>query len=267
MMDLTTQLNEHRSRKRKILSIFLTAGFPTVESTVAIAAAIERGGADILELGIPFSDPLADGPAIQRSSQIALQNGITIPIILRLVRDIRRAVKIPIVLMGYANPIYRYGMDRFLGDARSAGVDGMIIADLPLEESTEYRAAAGTSDIAPIFLASPTTSDQRLKQLDDASRGFLYCISVTGVTGTSGTPIAQTEEYLSRARAIVRKNPLLVGFGISTPDTARRFARICDGVVIGSALISAIQSSPQQSAAEKAFAFTSEIRSSLTYVN
>lgn len=221
----------------KALALYMMAGYPERESTVPLACALAEAGADIIELGIPFSDPIADGPVIQACSERALRNGITVGRVLAAVEEIRRSVSIPLVLMGYANPVYRFGMDRFLSTAHGCGVDGLIVPDLPVEESGEYRTLAERAGIAAIFLASPVTPDARLRRLDEASRGFLYCVSVTGVTGERKDAAAQAADFLRRARSIVKRNPLLVGFGIATPDDARSAGKQSDGVIIGSALM------------------------------
>ena len=266
-MHIVEKLNELRNKKRKILSLFITAGYPTLESTVPLAVSLAHAGADIVEIGIPFSDPIADGPTIQKSSQIALQNGITTRITFEIAREIRRRSDIPLILMGYANSIYTFGLGNFLGTCKEIGVDGIIIPDLPLEESKEYRTVAKQNNIATIFLAAPTTPMDRLTQLDKASTGFLYCVSVTGVTGERQSISEQSERFLVQARAYVRNNPMLVGFGISTPEDARRISRLSDGVIIGSALLTLLHASSNNHAIENAAAFTKELRQALDAPN
>ncbi|MEW6512064.1 MAG: tryptophan synthase subunit alpha [Bacteroidota bacterium] len=217
----------------KALALFLTAGFPEKESAVELVPQLAEAGADIVELGMPFSDPLADGPVIQASSTAALKNGMTVGLLLEQVRAIRLKSDVPIVLMGYLNPIMRYGSARFFKDAEASGVDGLILPELPLEESGRFGSYA--NGIARILLVTPTTPPERIRAIDAASSGFVYCVATTGVTGDSGKR-AQTE-YLARVKANATKNPVLVGFGISTPDDARRAAEQADGVIIGSALI------------------------------
>jgi tryptophan synthase alpha chain len=235
MNRLTTALSTNRARKKKALALFLTAGYPEADSTPALVRALEGAGADIIEIGMPFSDPLADGPVIQESSTIALKNGVTIPGILDAVRSIRRTSEVPLVLMGYINPILSYGAGRFFRDAAAAGVDGMVLPELTLEESAMFKHEIAMSGLSQILLVAPTTPDDRVMAIDAASTGFLYCVSTTGVTGSArkGAP----DEYLSRVRRCARTNPLLVGFGISTADAARHAAELSDGVIIGSALI------------------------------
>lgn len=256
-------MNLNKLGNRKALSLFVTAGYPTIESTVPLVVALANAGADVIELGVPFSDPIADGPTIQVSSEIALRNGVTLQKTLELAKKIRKQSDVPLVLMGYANPVYAYGLEKFLATCSNIGIDGTIIADLPLEESEEYRTFASKHNIATIFLAAPTTSNERLTELDNASTGFLYCVSVTGVTGERQELAKQSEEFLQRARAVVKKNPLLVGFGIATPDDARNVAKLSDGIIIGSALIKLIQNSSQDHFIEKAEEFVKLIRKAL----
>lgn len=247
----------------KFLSMFITAGYPTVDTTVALVTAMAEAGADLVELGIPFSDPIADGPTIQYSSEIALQNGVTVGTTLAISKEIRRQSGIPLILMGYANPVYAYGMERFLSDCKDAGVDGTIIADLPVEESEEYRTVAARNNIATVFLATPTTPPKRLFQLDAASTGFLYFVAVTGVTGSEQTRSAEMETLLKQARTHIRKNPMLVGFGIATSEDAKRAAGLSDGVIVGSALIRTIQTSQNGDVVDSARTFTRVMRKAL----
>jgi len=248
---------------RKALSLVGTAGYPTIESTGPLVVALANAGADVIELGIPFSDPIADGPTIQMSSELALRNGVTLQKTLNMAREIRKQSSIPLVLMGYANPIYTFGLSRFLDSCTNIGIDGVIIPDLALEESDEYRRLAQEKNIATIFLAAPTTPDERLVQLDNASTGFLYCVSITGVTGERQGLAKQSEEFLQRARKVVKKNPLLVGFGISTPDDACNVARLSDGVIIGSALIKLMQNSSENHLIENVTEFVKSMRKAL----
>ena len=229
------KLVELKSKKKKALVFFLTAGFPAFDSTPGIAASLEQGGADIIEIGMPFSDPLADGPAIQKSSDIAIKNGVTLATTLDSVRSIRAKSGIPIVLMGYLNPILRYGEAEFFPEASKAGVDGIILPELPFEEVPRFKSHIIGSCLSQILLVTPTTSEDRMRRIDDASSGFLYCVSTTGVTGSKHQ--SNIPGYLETVRKNARKNPLLVGFGISTPEDAATIARSADGVIIGSALI------------------------------
>jgi tryptophan synthase alpha chain len=252
-----------RDSGRKILSFFITAGYPHPDDTVAIVRSLADGGADLVELGIPFSDPIADGPVIQAASEQALKHGGSLVRTLELAAEIRKSVAIPIVLMGYANPIVHFGMADFFSACASIGIDGTIIPDMPLEESGGYRELAAACGIAPVFMAAPTSSDERLAMLDRASQGFLYCVSVTGVTGARDGLAQQATGFLRRARGIVTCNPLLVGFGIATPDDAAMLSRFGDGVIVGSSLLRHIGSSPRGAAAQEAGRFAQSFRAAL----
>jgi tryptophan synthase alpha chain len=220
-------------KKEKGLALFVTAGYPSRDSTPGIISALEEGGADFVEIGIPFSDPLADGPVIQESSARAIANGVTLKTIMEDIREIRRTSEIPIVLMGYLNPILRYGSENFFRDAAEAGADGMVFPELPLEEFAEWDPMLRKNDLAGILLVAPTSGTERIRAIDRASEGFLYCVSTTGVTGGSGL---ESAPYLPEIRKIATKNRLMVGFGISTPEDGMKMARHADGVIVGSAL-------------------------------
>ncbi len=263
MNNLQNTIRQTQRANKKALSLFVTAGFPTLETTVSLVLALAKAGADVIELGIPFSDPVADGPVIQASSEIALRNGATLTKTLEMARQIREQSQIPLVLMGYANPILAFGMDKFLSTCEQIGINGCIIPDLPLEESTEYRTKALQHGISTIFLATPTTSTERLKQLDEISTGFLYCVSITGVTGERTQISEQSKDFLQRARETVKKNPLFVGFGISTPEYAKEISQYADGIIIGSALVKILQNSPPLNAIEEAVKFVLSVRKAL----
>lgn len=235
MNRLETRIRARKEQGSKTLAMFLTAGYPKKGDTVDIALALERGGVDVIELGMPFSDPLADGPVIQQSSAVALKNGVTLSSIITDVAHLRRRSQIPIVLMGYLNPILHYGEEEFFDNAAKAGVDGIILPEVPLEEHDRFSWYLEKYDLAGILLVTPTTTPERIELIDARSRGFLYCVSSTGVTGKKGS--TTPSEYLSRVRQHARKNALLVGFGISTPEDAKSYARSADGVIVGSALI------------------------------
>jgi tryptophan synthase alpha chain len=224
-----------RKERKKALVYFVTAGYPELGSTAGVAEALEDGGADMIEIGMPFSDPLADGPVIQHSSTVAIQNGITMERVFEIVQTIRSRSSIPLILMGYLNPIMRYGVDRFFSEAAHGGVDGIILPELPLEEVYRFHDQFRNNNLAQILLVTPTTSQERISQIDAAACGFLYCVSTSGVTGTSRT--TDVKSYLKRVREHTSKNALLVGFGISTPDDAAAVASVSDGVIIGSALM------------------------------
>jgi len=235
---ITAKLTQLKKKNEKALVIFLTAGYPKLDSTVPLVLEIVQNGADIVELGMPFSDPLADGPVIQASSQQAIKNGITLDRILNQVKEIRKHTEIPLVLMGYLTPIIHYGKEKFIADATQAGVDGIILPEVPLEESDRFVSLTRKYHLADILLVSPATSDKRIREIDKISSGFLYCVSTTGVTGRSS--IGNITSYVKRVKHNAQKNPVLVGFGIKTPSDARRISQNADGVIVGSALIQKI---------------------------
>ena len=225
------------------LVTFLTANDPDFDTSLAIVKALPKAGADIIELGMPFTDPMADGPAVQASSQRALKSGATMKKTLSLVREFRAGDQdTPLILMGYYNPIYIYGVDKFLADAKAAGIDGLIVVDLPPEEDNELCIPALKAGIAFIRLATPTTDDKRLPAVLKNTSGFVYYVSITGITG-SATPNANR---VSSAVARIKRHtklPVAVGFGIRTADDARAIAAGADAVVVGSALVEAIRTS------------------------
>lgn len=224
-------------------TFFVTAGYPEIGSTPELVLTLERSGADMIELGMPFSDPLADGPTIQLASETAIANGTTIAGIFGMVKEIRAASEIPLVLMGYVNPVMRYGLARFFRDAAEAGADGVILPDVPLEEAAAFKAACMANGLDLIQLVAPTTPDARMRAVDEASSGFVYCVSVTGVTGArDGADVAASVEgFKDRVKANIRKNPVQVGFGIRSHEDAKRMVSGFQGVIIGSALIDAIR--------------------------
>jgi tryptophan synthase alpha chain len=248
---LQRRFGEVRARSGRALAFFYTAGYPGLDSTVEVGKALAAGGADILELGMPFSDPLADGPVIQKSSEVALRNGLTLKRLMEDVRRLRQEVELPIVLMGYVNPILRYGADRFFGDAAAAGVDGLILPELPIEEAGRFAGELRSAGLAQILLVTPTTPPGRLEQIDSLASGFVYCVSMTGVTG--GLVMGKVGEYLGSVRKRVTRNPMMVGFGISAPAQAAEMALQADGVIIGSALIRKLEALLPRSAPHSSF--------------
>ena len=225
-----------RGRKEKALIVYLTAGDPSLPLTKELILGLENAGVDILEIGVPFSDPTADGPVIQAASQRALKVGTTLQGVLDLVYDVRRASLIPIVLFGYYNPIFAYGAKNFAQAAKKAGVDGVLVVDLPPEEAQELRAHTDVADIDFISLIAPTTPKIRLRQIAATATGFLYYISITGVTGTAAPRIEDIKREVSKIRKVT-KLPLAVGFGITNSKQAQEIAGIADGIVIGSAVV------------------------------
>lgn len=229
---------------RKGFVAFLTAGDPSLDRTVELALELDAAGADVLELGVPFSDPLADGPVIQRASERALARGVTLERVLDAVRRIRRRSQLPLVLFSYFNPLFRYGLDRLTRTAREAGVDGVLVTDLPPEEASEWLAPMRAAELDTIFLAAPTSPDERLRRVADASRGFVYAVSRTGVTG-------ERDALSDDARPLVRRlkqltgEPVALGFGIASPEQVKAAAEVADAVVVGSALVRFLEEHPQ----------------------
>ncbi|MDD5171169.1 MAG: tryptophan synthase subunit alpha [Syntrophales bacterium] len=232
--------NRLQDHDEKALVVYLTAGDPDLPTTEALIKALAADGVDILEIGVPFSDPTADGPIIQAASRRALQNGVTLAKILDMIERVRETSEIPIVLFGYYNPVFIYGNEAFARRAKAAGVDGILVVDLPPEEAAELRTYTDRAGIDFISLIAPTTPDQRIRQITEKAGGFLYYISVTGVTGTA-TPLV---ENIRKAVTNIRKIgnlPLVVGFGISTPAQAAEISPYADGVVVGSAMVRLIE--------------------------
>jgi len=218
---------------------FLAAGDPDLSTTRRLVAAMAGAGADLVEIGIPFSDPIADGPTIQQANERALAAGTKVRDVLGMVADLRREIEIPMLLMGSYNPVYIYGVEDFCRAAAQAGADGLILPDLPPDEAEELTGPAEAAGLDTVFLVAPTSTDERLRLAGRASRGFVYVVSLTGVTGERDRVAADLAEFLVRARQHIRL-PLAVGFGISTPQMAREVGRQAEGVIIGSAIVKRI---------------------------
>ncbi len=229
-----------RADGHRALVAYLTAGDPSLDATGELLVAVQQAGADIIEIGVPFSDPTADGPTIQRASMRSLRNGTTLDAILDMVERLRPRLSIPLVLFGYFNPFMKYGVARFSDRARRAGVDGILVVDLPFEEAGELRRYTDRAGIDFINLISPVSAGARLQRVVKGASGFLYYISVTGVTGARDTLPGDMEERIAAIRNITDL-PVTVGFGIADPQTARRVGAVADGVVVGSALVSVIE--------------------------
>ena len=236
---IESKFRELEARRAKGLVVYLTAGDPTLEATAGLLAAVERGGADLIELGVPFSDPLADGPVIQRASERALRAGATLRRILESLPRWREGVHAPVILFSYYNPILRYGLENFARDAARAGADGALVVDLTPEEGEAYVAAMRAQKLDTVFLASPTSSGERLKRVAQLSSGFLYLISRTGVTGERSEIASTVGPLVERARRFTSL-PLAVGFGLSTPAQVREVQALADAAVVGSAVVRAI---------------------------
>jgi tryptophan synthase alpha chain len=222
------------------MGIFVTCGFPGKHDTLPLLYAIAAGGADFIELGMPFSDPLAEGGPIQHSSEVALLNGVSLKTVLETAREFTTNDDTPLLLMGYFNPIMQYGTSNFCRDARSSGVSGLIIPDLPPEEGAEFLNLAADHELDVVLLVAPNTTDIRLAAIDALASGFVYAVSVTGLTGSGLSSTATINEYLARARRVVVRNPLLVGFGIRNSADAVALLPNVDGFIVGSALITEI---------------------------
>jgi tryptophan synthase alpha chain len=237
MSRLRAHLQSLASRSEKALGLFITSGFPERDATPDLLRAIDRGCADFIELGMPFSDPLAEGLPIQRSSARALAAGITMKQTLAHAAAFTASSDTPLLLMGYGNPVMRYGISNFFRDARSSGVQGVILPDVLPDPDSPFFKAAVEHGVDTVCLVSPTTPTERLERIDALSSGFVYAVSVTGVTGTDTGDRDPILAYLRRARTSVRHNPLLVGFGIRTPEDVRAMVSEADGAIVGSALV------------------------------
>jgi tryptophan synthase alpha chain len=240
-----------RSEGRTVLAPYLAIGHPTPSATLDLIPAVEHAGADLMELGIPFSDPLADGPVIQRATQHALQQGITVAGCLATVRALRaKGVIMPLILMGYYNPLLAYGLERFCQEAASAGIDGLIVPDLPPEEGAPLEGHCAAKGLALVYLLAPTSTPERIRLVTSHTTGFLYYVSVTGITGPREALPPGLAGSIARVRTIIQEGNtdhrpyLAVGFGISTPQQAAAVGHLADGVVIGSALVKLVDSSP-----------------------
>jgi tryptophan synthase alpha chain len=227
-------------RQRKALIAYLTAGDPAPEKTPELVRALERGGADLIELGVPFSDPIADGPVIQRGAERALRAGTNVLKVLEIAREIRRSSEIPLLLFTYLNPVLKYGLEKLAGDAKDAGIDGCLLTDVSVEEAAPYVGAMRSAGLDTVFLAAPTSTPERLKLVAKYSTGFIYLVSRTGVTGEQASVSESVAPLVGSMRKLCDL-PLAVGFGISTPEQAREVASIADGVVVGSAFVRMIE--------------------------
>lgn len=239
MNQLEKTLSGLKKKGQKFLVPFITAGDPSLAVTTQLIKTIEASGAAALELGLPFSDPLADGPTIQASYQRALKKGVNLDGIFKMLKKLKGQVSIPLILMGYYNLIYHYGLNRFARTAKACGVSGIIIPDLPPEEAGDWLKVAKKSDLCPIFLVSPVSSKARIKMVARISRGFIYYVSLTGTTGARAKLPPDIAGYIKAIKRLTKK-PVCVGFGISKPAQVKALSRIADGVIVGSALVKLI---------------------------
>lgn len=242
---MSNRIIELFSRKGKnILSVYYTAGFPHLHDTVPILEALQEAGADVVELGIPFSDPVADGPTIQQSSEQALQNGMTVKLLFEQLSGIRKKIHIPILLMGYLNPVVQFGIENFCKKCQEHGIDGLIIPDMPMQVYLEeYKSLFDAHGLLNIFLITPQTAEQRIRQIDQVSEGFIYMVSSASVTGSTQGIQATQESYFRRIQAMQLKNPALIGFGISSRASFDKASQYANGAIIGSAFIKVLQES------------------------
>ena len=252
-----------RARGRKALIPYVVAGDPYLDATVDIMLAMATAGADVIELGVPFSDPMADGPVIQKAGERALARGIGMPQVLSIVRAFRaKNQSTPVVLMGYANPVERYGVERFVTDAGAAGVDGVLVVDYPPEECETFAATLRSNGLDPIFLLAPTSTEDRMKHVGRIATGYVYYVSLKGVTGAGHLDVAAVAAMVPRIKAFV-KLPVGVGFGIRDATTARAVADVSDAVVIGTALVQLLETCPRDTVAAAAGEFIAGIRAAL----
>lgn len=230
------------TQKQDILSVFYTAGFPNLEDTVSIAKALQDAGADMLEIGIPFSDPLADGPVIQHSSKKALENGMSLKVLFRQLEELRKEVSIPVLLMGYFNPVLQYGVEKFCADCERVGVDGLIIPDLPMAEYERfYQGLFEKHSLSNVFLVTPESSAERIRRIDTISKGFIYLLSSSATTGQSFEQAAEHTAYFERIRAMQLNNPILIGFGIATQSAFAQACKYANGAIVGSAFVKQLE--------------------------
>ena len=247
---MTTEQLSHRltqlfqRKKQNILSVYYTAGYPQLDDTVRIAEYLEQAGADMIEIGMPYSDPLADGPTIQQSGLQALNNGMTISVLFEQLQDIRSTVSLPLILMGYLNPALQYGLERFCEQCQRVGVDALIIPDLPMQEYLdEYKALFESYGLYNIFLISPQTSEERIRLIDEHSHGFIYVVSSASITGAKSGITDEQISYFKRIQEIHLQHPTLIGFGISSHKTFQIACQHAEGAIIGSAFIKALAES------------------------
>lgn len=237
------RINKLFQEKKYILSIYYTAGYPSLGDTVAIAEELERSGADLLEIGFPYSDPVADGPVIQASSKTALDGGMTLKLLFEQLKDLRKTVQIPVLLMGYVNPMLQYGVENFCKSCAEVGVDGCIVPDLPMTEYEEfYSEVFEENGLTNIFLVTPQTSTERIRKIDGLSNGFIYLLSSSATTGQNLQVSENTEAYFSRIAEMKLNNPTMIGFGISSKETFDKACQYANGAIIGSAFVKQLQS-------------------------
>lgn len=240
MNNRINKLFQHKTER--VLSVYFTAGYPELDDTVSIIEELVKNDVDLIEIGMPFSDPVADGPVIQHSSLVSLQNGMSIKKLFEQLKDIRETVDIPLILMGYLNPVLQYGVDAFCKKCNEIGIDGLIIPDLPMDVYQEqFKTVFEANNLQNIFLITPQTSDDRLKRIDEVSSGFIYMVSSNSTTGAKSSVSDFQREYFERVKNSGIKNPRLIGFGISNAETFRNACQYASGAIIGSAFVKALE--------------------------
>ena len=240
--NMNNRINQlFETKNENILSVYFTAGFPNLNDTVEIIQQLEQNGVDLIEIGIPFSDPTADGPIIQKSSEAALKNGMSLNLLFEQLKTIRESVNIPLILMGYFNPVYQFGVEQFCRKCSEIGIDGTILPDLPLDEfEAEYKTTFKENNLHNILLITPQTSDERIKQIDAASEGFIYMVSSSSTTGTGKKVEDFQQDYFERIQQMKLKNPCIIGFGISDRATFANACKYAEGAIIGSAFVKSL---------------------------
>lgn len=235
---MKNRINTALAQDKKLLSIYFTAGYPAINDTVQVIQDLEKSGVDMIEIGLPFSDPLADGPTIQDSSTVALKNGMTTKLLFEQLKDIRQSVHIPLIIMGYFNPMMQYGIEAFCAKCQEIGIDGLIIPDLPVAEYHDhYQETFEKYGLINVFLITPQTSDERIRFIDSVSNGFIYMVSSASTTGAKNTFGNEQQHYFERIKSLNLKNPQIVGFGISNSETFTQATKTTKGAIIGSAFI------------------------------
>ena len=234
--------NLFQEKRNNILSVFFTAGHPNLNDTLSIIKELEASGADMIEIGMPFSDPLADGPVIQKTSEQALKNGMSLNLLFEQLKDIRKSVKIPLLLMGYLNPVYKYGIERFAKKCSDIGIDGLILPDLPVNEYLrDFKQLFEAENLHNIFLITPQTSDARVQQIDEITHGFIYMVSSASTTGTKVGISQQQKTYFKRIESLNLQSPRLIGFGIKDKASFENACHYANGAIIGSAFVNALE--------------------------
>jgi tryptophan synthase alpha chain len=260
MSNIESTIKNELSNGRKVLSVFLTTGFPAMAGFTDLVLQILEAGADMIELGIPFSDPIADGPVIQYSSQVALANGVNVEKVFNAVEEIKRNSNKPLILMGYANPIQSYGLENFIRSCKQIDADGLIVPDIPIEEYDDFFSES-MNGLDVILLVSPTSEDERIKLIGNKSRGFVYCVSVKGITGERNSVSDESIKYIQKVKRILPDKNILVGFGVSSPKIARTYAEFSDGVIVGSAIVKLLS----ENKVKEAIDFVSSIKNGMNY--